>query len=83
MHIRKPRKRKTNFRFMFGDKPVNFCNDYKYLGITINEFLNFEKTTDELSDSAGRALGAIITKMIKNGGFPENVYKTVVEACVF
>ena len=83
MHIRKPQKRRTNYVFLFGYKPVNYCDEYKYLGLTINEFLNFDKSTEIFADPAGRALGFVITKMIKNGGFPANVYRTVVEACVF
>ena len=75
MHVRKPHCRRSIFTFKLGDKPVKFCTKYKYLGTTINEFLNFETTADELADPAGRALGFIITKMIKNGGFPANVYK--------
>ena len=34
------------------------------------------------ADSAGRALGSIVTKMIKNGGFPYNVYSLLYNACV-
>ena len=34
------------------------------------------------SDSAGRALRSIITKMIKNGGFPYKVYSMLYDACV-
>ena len=83
MHIRKPQKRRARYMFVFGHNIVEFCEEYKYLGVTINEFLNYSKTTKELSNPAGRALGFVITKMIKNGGFPVNVYKTVVEACVF
>ena len=75
MHVRKAHCRRSNYEFKFGDKIIKFCNKYKYLGSTINEFLNFEVTANELSDPAGRALGFIVTKMIKNGGFPVNVYK--------
>ena len=34
------------------------------------------------SDSAGRALSSIITKMIKNKGFPFSVYSILYQACV-
>ena len=70
------------FNFKFEGKTVDYCDQYKYLGVTINENLNFEKTTNELCDSAGRALGKIVTKMIKNGGFPLNVYHILYECCV-
>ena len=63
-------------------RPVAYCKDYKYLGATINEFLDYNFTTQCLADSAGRALGSIVTKMIKNGGFPFNVYSILYDACV-
>ena len=34
------------------------------------------------ADSAGRALSLIITKMIKNGGFPYTVYSLLFKTCV-
>ena len=48
----------------------------------INEFLDYNFTAKMQSDSAGLALSSIITKMIKNNGFPFSVYSTLFEACV-
>ena len=63
-------------------QPVPYCTSYKYLAANINEFLDFDFTAECLADSAGRALSSIITKMIKRGGFPFNVYTILYEACV-
>ena len=82
MHIKKKRVQKSNFKFYFENKIVEYCDAYKYLGVTINEELDFEKTAEVLCESAGRALGGLITKMIKNGGFPLNVFKLLYESCV-
>ena len=82
MHVHKKQKPRSNFNFMFENKTVEYCDQYKYLGVTLNQNLNFEKTTEELTGGAGRALGGIITKMIKNGGFPLKVYKILYESCV-
>ena len=82
MHVRNKQKRRSNFSFHFENKIVEYCGSYKYLGVTLNESLNFEKTTEVLCESAGRALGNIVTKMIKNGGFPLNVYNILYESCV-
>ena len=68
--------------FLFDRRPVPYCTVYKYLGCSINEHLDFNLTADLLADSAGRALGSITTKMIKNGGFPYNVFCTLYQACV-
>jgi hypothetical protein len=82
MHVRGVRKKQSNFMFLFDMRPIAYCKEYKYLGATINEFLDFNFTAECLADSAGRALGSIVTKMIKNGGFPFNVYSILYEACV-
>ena len=82
MHVRKKQIMRSRFNFTFENKTVDYCNQYKYLGVTLNELLEFEKTVEILAESAGRALGGIITKMIKNKGFPLNVYKLLYETCV-
>ena len=76
-------KRKPQSNFMFNSTEIqSYCNHYKYLGCTINEFLDFTFTAQVQADSAGRALSSIITKMIKNQGFPFNVYSILYKACV-
>ena len=68
--------------FLFDRKPVAYCTFYKYLGCTLNEHLDFTFTVSSLADSSGRALSSIITKMIKNGGFPFKMFCTLYQACV-
>ena len=63
-------------------RPVPYCTYYKYLGVNINENLDFKFTVDRHADSAGRALSSVITKMIKNCGFPFNLYSLLYYACV-
>ena len=82
MHVRTTRKQQSKFMFLFDRRPVPYCKSYKYLGCSIHENLDFDHTVDSLADSAGRALSSIITKMIKNGGFPYNVFCTLYQACV-
>ena len=82
MHIRKSNKKQSKFWFLFDHKTVPYCTTYKYLGTTINQYLNFEATAEAQCESAGRALSAIITKMIKNSGFPYNVYSNLIDSCV-
>ena len=70
VHIRGKGKSQSMYMFLFDRKPVPYCESYKYLGCSINEFLESEFTVNQLADSAGRALGSIITKMIKKWGVP-------------
>ena len=82
LHVRNSRKIQSKFVFLFNNRPVTYCKHYSYLGITLNEFLDFKFTCQVQADSAGRALSSIITKMIKNGGFPYNIYSLLYETCV-
>ena len=82
MHVRKAQAKRSDYSFLFEGRRVEYCERYKYLGITINEHLNFTQSVQDLCASAERALSGIISKMIKNKGFPFNVYHTLYEACV-
>ena len=82
LHVRSKRKPQSRFMFLFNRNPVPYCHYYKYLGCTINEYLDFAFTAQVQADSAGQALSKIITKMIKNQGFPYNVYSILYNACV-
>ena len=82
LHVRPLRKAQSNFTFLFDKNPVAYCTIYKYLGCTVNEHLDYKFTVNLLADSAGRALSSIITKMIKNGGFPYSIFCTLYQACV-
>ena len=82
MHVRKSQKPQSKYWFIFDKKSVPYCTKYKYLGTTINQYLDFKISAEAMCDPAGRALASIISKMIKNSGFPYNVYTNLVESCV-
>ena len=82
MHVRGLHKKQSVFVFLFNKRPVEYCKAYKYLGATINEHVDFKHTVDHFSESASRALGCLVTKMIKNGGFPYKVYSILYQSCV-
>ena len=84
MHVRPAKQKRSSFEFKLGEETINYCSKYKYLGTYLNEFLNYNKMISELHDSASRALGAIICKMKKCGGFPLNTeYKLLVDSRVY
>ena len=70
MHVRNKRKSQSKFTFFFNCRTIEYCKSYKYLGTTINEFLDFEYTASTLADAAGRVLSSIFSKTIKQGGLP-------------
>jgi hypothetical protein len=82
MHVRKPLVPRSRYIFKLGSRKINYCQSYKYLGLYIDQFLNFEKMSNSLLDPAKRALNAVICKMIKNKGFPFNIFQMLYNACV-
>jgi hypothetical protein len=68
LHMRSNRKPQSNFTFLFDFNPVPYCTFYKYLWVNINEYMYFQFPVEKHSEAAGRALGFIVTKMIKKTG---------------
>ena len=71
VHFRPPSKQPTHFIFKYDTKVLERVSDYKYLGVCLDECLNYKKCSSILADSAGRALGGIISKFknLKDCGF--------------
>lgn len=65
MHVRNIRTKESQFDFKLGEESIKYCDYYKYLGVTINKFLNFSLIAEKLYDPASRALGSVIAKNIK------------------
>ena len=82
MHFRKVRRKRSVYKFYFGDQEIEQVQEYKYLGIILNEHLNYNRTIETLTKSAGRALGGLISKFryLKNLGF--KTYSTMYKTCV-
>ena len=71
VHFRPSRVNKSNTIFRYGQIELKTVSSYKYLGIILDEFLNFDLCTKALATAGGRALGGIISKfkILKNVGF--------------
>ena len=74
VHFRKKFQEKTLFTFKLGDANINIVNEYKYLGLILNEFQDYNVTAKVLADAANRALGAIINKYLSNNGLGYYTY---------
>ncbi len=66
MHFRPKYKAPTNVIFEINRQPLEVVNEYKYLGVIMDQYMDFHKTADLLAASAGRALGAVINKVKAN-----------------
>jgi hypothetical protein len=68
--------------FKYGEQNFETVKQYKYLGIILNEHLDYSISASVLSESAGRALGGIISKfkVLKDVGY--RTYTKMYEAGV-
>ncbi len=82
MHFRTKNKPATKTVFVINDQPLECVSEYKYLGILIDEFMDFSKTAELLASSAGRALGGVINKVKVNKDLGFNSYTTLIDNCV-
>ena len=55
---------------------------YKYVGIVLDEMLDYSVTANVLADSGGRALGSLYTKFRNNKGFGYTTYTKMFDSCV-
>ncbi len=62
VHYRASRKAQTKYVFKWDDQNIEIVKGYKYLGVYLDEYLNFETHCNNISSSAGRALGKILSK---------------------
>ena len=83
VHFRLPSVRRTSFPFTCCSKPVECTDRYKYLGLALNEFLDYSITAKYAAQSASRALGLLISKFKMLGCMPFHVYSRLYDAMVW
>ena len=62
VHFRKKRKARTSYPFKIGPMAIETVGKYRYLGVTLDENLDFKVSAQELAEAGGRALGGLISK---------------------
>ena len=73
VHFRSPSKPRSNIPLKMNNYDIDYVNQYKYLGIILDEYLLFNVTASTLAKAGNRALAAIYTKFNKLKGLG---YKT-------
>ncbi|VDI71128.1 Hypothetical predicted protein [Mytilus galloprovincialis] len=82
IHFRCPAAPRSNFNFLFGDTTIDYCSKYRYLGLWLDEHLNWKYTVREIRKSASRALSALYTKFISCGGMDYDIFTKLYESLV-
>jgi hypothetical protein len=74
VHFRSPARPRSTFEFILGNNIVEYVNQYKYLGIILDENLLFNVTASVLAKAGSRALGSIHNKFNKLKGLGFHTY---------
>lgn len=87
VHFRKKGKPKSPYLFSFDYVHLKYTSSYKYLGFVFDESLKFLEGTNLLAESAGRALGSLLSKLkvCPDLGFSifSRLYSSLVESVLF
>ena len=80
LHFRPKRYKRTIANFKLGGHSITISENYRYLGCTINEYLDNKVTGNE--EGASRALGKLLSKFYSNKGLGFNTYKKLYDSCI-
>ena len=76
MHIRKTTKDRPQFTFRLGDNTVEFVTKYRYLGLTLSDFMDYNVSVSELVRASSRSLGSFTANFLNMGNMDyENLRK--------
>ncbi len=82
LHFRKKNTPKTGSNFKVNDVDLEIVTEYKYLGVLLNENLDYSKCAELLAGAAGRDLGSVINKVKIKKVLGYNTFTTLVDNCV-
>ena len=82
MHFRKTSRPRTLCEFQCGNDVIEIVTAQKYLGLHLNEHLDFNYTTKKVAQSATRCFGLLVAKFKHFGGLPFEVYTKLYDALV-
>ncbi len=82
MHFRQKNRNRSSRVFKVDEACLETVSQYKYLGVILDEHMDFAKTAELLANSAGRALGSVINKVKLNKDLGFNTYTTLIDSCV-
>ena len=83
IHFRPKSVPQIDVQFNCGSHNLDISDRYTYLGLALNEFLDYNVTAKAVAQSASRALGLLIAKFKSMGGMPYDVYTKLYESMVW
>ena len=82
VHFRPHSVVKIDFNFECLDSTIQVIEQYKYMGLMLNEYIDKGAIAKSVAKSANRALGLLIAKHKAFGGMPHNVFSKLYDSLV-
>ncbi len=82
VHFHPASMARSIFIFHIGDDLIHYVNKYKYVGLVIDEHLDYQHIATMVAKAAGRALGLLIAKVKSYGGVPYDCFTKLYNALV-
>ena len=82
VHFRHKSQPRTSFNFKCGPSELEVVPSYKYLGVWLDEHLDYQNCVNALSESARKALGLLIAKSKQFGNFPFEAFSSLYDSLV-
>ena len=80
VQFRQKSPQRSSIVFKLGLLKLSYTDQYKYLGLTLDEHMTFREAVSVLAQSAGRALGSIMNKVKHCGNLGFNTYTQLYES---
>ena len=82
VHFRNKSVNRTAVQFMIDMRRLDVVDHYTYLGLLLTEFLDYDMMAKTVAKSAHRALGLLIAKSKKFGGFKYDTFTKLYDTLV-
>ena len=82
MHFRKKRRPCSSYDFICSNSKIEYCSEYKYLGLWINEHLDLDMMVGKVHLAARKTLGGLIAKCKDMGSFHYDTFSYLYDTLV-
>ena len=82
MHFRNPSTPRTERIYACGESILEIVDSYMYLGLLLTQHLGYSLMAKQVSSSASRALGLLISKCKSAGGLPFSTFTKLYDSTV-
>ena len=84
VHFRKKlrSKQRSEYNFLFNSEKIEYASEYKYLGLTLTEHLDWSNAIEEIHKKANRALALLNHRARMCGGFHFDTYSMLFKQLV-